>query len=108
MVDLKPQMEVSDTCGSKSKFDGALTASFVAYPSSAGKVIGSFILADPISQDPGKIIDVSFDGGVTIFKSITTGDTWIWSPNGEKKQIHLKSAQLSTFSLVINFEDFYI
>lgn len=106
MTDSAPQFEVTDTKGSTGHYNGSVGTTTVAIPTVADKVISSCWIENDIDNTPTtKKLSFSFDGGTT-FTELKLGESMIWSPKGDKKQIHVKGNVAGvSYKVIINYEE---
>jgi hypothetical protein len=104
--DTAPGFETQDLEGTTTHFNGSLTTSSVAVPSSATTTISELLFKCPYQTPTTRNCQISFDGGATFF-TIDVGEFIAWSPKGKIKQVYVKSGTAgTTYIMVINRETY--
>lgn len=107
MTDTTPQFEITDTKGSTVHYNGTVGTSAFAIPTVAGKVISGCLIENDIDNSPStKRLSFSFDNAVT-FTELKLGESIVWTPKGDRKQIHIKGNVASvSYKVILDFEEF--
>jgi hypothetical protein len=105
-VDTAPGFETQDLEGTTAHFNGSLTTSSVAVPTTGTTIISELLFKCPYQTPTTRNCQISFDGGTTFF-TIDVGEFIAWSVKGRRTQVHVKSNTASTsYIMVINREGY--
>ena len=107
MADVTTQFEIQDIKGSTKHYASSVGTSPTLLPASADKIITSIFLENIITNSPAtRELSFSFDGG-TSYTALRVGESIIWSPKGEIKQIYIQAnAGTINYNAIINFEEY--
>lgn len=114
MTDLLPQFESEDLIGTTKHFNGSVSGTWVAVPSTPNRVIAEAFARCAIDQSSKNRLFVSFDGGAG-YLLLAPGEAVGWSIKSSKElasgvvsgitQVFLKgSVPGVTYELVLNRE----
>jgi hypothetical protein len=102
MVDQAPEFESADKKGSTDVYDGVVGTGWTAIPTTPGNKIQEFSVMNPFENTITKYLEISLDGGTTIYDRIyPSGHVSDLIKSDSKTQIHIRGQSSSVAYKVI-------